>query len=155
MELVQEALAQAWALRRLRDRYGPETVARLSRGSRQTLELLIRDHVSVLRQSVDEVRDMVATLVLPELSAEVSPRPILDSPVSPSATVSDWRYTVTEIFPEVQRMNENIAAMLAETGRSAAEGQALVRDLKLALAKLQAELPMLYQHVSGPFLSGL
>jgi anti-sigma factor RsiW len=153
VELVQEALAQAWALRRLRDRYGPETVARLSRGSRQTLELLIRDHVSALRQHVDEARDMVATLVPPELSTEVSPRPILDSPMSPSETVSDWRYTVTEIFPEVQRMNENIAAMLAETGRSAAEGQALVHDLQLALAKLQAELPVLYQHVSGPFLS--
>ena len=73
--------------------------------------------------------------------------------MSPSETVSDWRYNVTEIFPEVQRMNENIAAMLAETGRSAAEGQALVHDLQLALAKLQAELPVLYQHVSGPFLS--
>ena len=66
VELVQEALAQAWALRRLRDHYGPETVAQLSRGSRQTLELLIRDHVSVLRQNVDEARDMVATIVSPE-----------------------------------------------------------------------------------------
>jgi hypothetical protein len=30
VELAQEALAQAWALRRLRHRYGAETVAQLS-----------------------------------------------------------------------------------------------------------------------------
>jgi hypothetical protein len=155
VELVQEALAQAWALRRLRDRYGPETVAQLSRGSRQTLELLIRDHVSVLRQHVDETRAMVATLVSPEPSGEVSPQPTLDAAMSASAPIRDWRYTVAEIFPEVQRVNENTAALLAGSGRTAAEGQALVHDLQLALAKLQAQLPVLYQHVSGPFLSGL
>jgi hypothetical protein len=33
------------------------------------------------------------------------------------------------------------------------KGQALVRDLKLALAELQAPLPVLDQHVSGPFLA--
>src|SRR6202790_316655 len=154
VELVQEALAQAWALRRLRDRYGPETVAQLSRGSRQTLELLIRDHVLVLRQNVDEARDMVATIVLPEPVAEVPGRSI-DVPTWASAPVNDWRYNVTEIFPEVQEVNENIAALLGESGRTAPEGQTLVHDLQLTLARLYAQLPELYQHVSGPFLSGL
>jgi len=155
VELVQESAAQAWALRRLRDRYGPETVVQLRRGSRQTLELLIRDHVSVLRQHVDEVRDTVATVVSPELSAEVPAQPTLDTPMSSLAPVTDWRYDVAEIFPEVQRVNENTAALLADSSRTAAEAQALVRDLQLALAKLQAQLPVLYQHVSGPFLGGL
>jgi hypothetical protein len=154
VELVQEALAQAWALRRLRDRYGPETVAQLSRGSKQTLELLIRDHVSPLGQHVDEVRVMVESLVSSELSEEVSPLPTLAAPMPPSLPVRDWRDTVTEIFPEVQRENEDIAALLAESSPTAAEGQALLRDLQLALAKLQAQLPVLYQDVSGPFLSG-
>jgi hypothetical protein len=155
VELVQEALAQAWALRRLRDHYGPETVAQLSRGSRQTLELLIRDHVLVLRQNVDEARDMVATIVLPEPSADVLGRSNLDLPTSASAPVNDWRYNVTEIFPEVQEVNENIAALLGESSRTTAEGQSLVHELQLTLAKLYAQLPELYQHVSGPFLSGL
>jgi hypothetical protein len=35
------------------------------------------------------------------------------------------------------------------------EEQTLVRDLHLTLTKLHARLPVLYQHVSGPFLSGL
>src|ERR1700676_312707 len=88
VELVQEALAQAWALRRLRDHYGPETVAQLSRGSRQTLELLIRDHVLVLRQNLDEAREMVATIVSPDPSADVPGRTNFDVPPSASAPVN-------------------------------------------------------------------
>jgi hypothetical protein len=154
VELVQESLAQAWALRRLGDRYKPEMVAHLSRGSRQTLELLIRDHVSVLDQHVEEARDMVTRLVSPEPPTEVSPQPTFDAPMSPSPTVRDWSYSVIEIFPEVQRLNEIIAALLAGPGMTAAEGQSLVRELQLTLAKLQAQLPVLDQDVSGPFLSG-
>jgi hypothetical protein len=154
VELVQEASARAWALRRLRDHYGPETVAQLSRGSRQTLELLIRDHVLVLRQNVDEARDMVATIVSAAPSADTAARTNLDLPQSASAPLSDWRYNVTEIFPEVQAVNENVAALLGESSRTTAEGQTLVHDLQQTLAKLDAQLPELYQHVSGPFLSG-
>jgi hypothetical protein len=155
VELVQDASAQAWALRRLRDHYAPETVAQLSRGSRQTLELLIRDHVLELRQNVDEARDMVATIVSPESAAEMSGPSNVNASMFSTAPVNDWRYSVTEIFPEVQEVNENIAALLGESGRTAPEGQTLVHDLQLTLAKLYAQLPELYQHVSGPFLSGL
>jgi hypothetical protein len=155
VELVQDASAQAWALRRLRDHYAPETVAQLSRGSRQTLELLIRDHVLVLRQNVDEARDMVATIVSPESAAEMPGPSNVNASMFSTAPVNNWRYSVTEIFPEVQEVNENIAALLGESGRTAPEGQTLVHDLQLTLAKLYTQLPELYQHVSGPFLSGL
>jgi hypothetical protein len=155
VDLVQDALAQAWALRRLRDHYAPETVAQLSRGSRQTLELLIRDHVSVLRQNVDEARDMVATIVPADPSVEVPGQYNGDDPTPTSGLVNDWRYNVTKIFPEVQEVNENIAAMLAEPGRTTPEETALIHELHLTLTKLHAQLPVLYQHVSGPFLSGL
>jgi hypothetical protein len=155
VELVQEALAQAWALRRLRDHYGPETVAHLSRGSRQTLELLIRDHVLVLRQNVDEARDMVATIVSAAPSADAPGRTNHDMPPSASAPLNDWRDNVNGIFPEVQEVNENIAALLGESSRTTAEGQSLLHELQLTLAKLYAQMPELYQHVSGPFLSGL
>jgi hypothetical protein len=155
VELVQDASAQAWALRRLRDHYGPETVAQLSRGSRQTLELLIRDHVLVLRQNVDEARDMVATIVSSESTAEMPGPSIVNASMFSRAPVNDWRYNVTEIFPEVQEVNENIATLLGESSRTTAEGQTLVHDLQLTLAKLYAQLPELYQHVNGPFLSGL
>ena len=155
VELVQDALAQAWALRRLRDHYGPETVGQLSRGSQQTLELLIRDHVSVLREKVDGARDMVATIASPEPTADM-PRPSsVNASMFSNASVDDWRTNITEIFPEVQEVNESVATLLGNSGRSTSEEQTMVRDLQPTLTKLHAQLPVLYQHVSGPFLSGL
>jgi hypothetical protein len=154
VELVQDAMAQAWALRRLRDSYSPDIVAKLSRRSQQTLELLIRDHVSALRQHVDEARNLVSPLVPSESIAQQVPRQdMLDPPLPGAAPESDWRSAVTEIFPEIQRVNENVAALFAGSGETASETQAVVRDLQLDLAKLQTQLPMLYQNVNGPFLS--
>jgi len=72
VELVQDAMAQAWALRRLGNRYTPDMVMELSSGSQQTLELLIRDHVSVLRQDVDGVRNRVSPLLSPPPVADRS-----------------------------------------------------------------------------------
>jgi len=97
---------------------------------------------------------MVATIVSAAPSADTAARTNLDLPQSASAPLSDWRYNVTEIFPEVQAVNENVAAILGESSRTTAEGQTLVHDLQQTLAKLDAQLPELYQHVSGPFLSG-
>ena len=155
VELVQDALAQAWALRRLRDHYGPETVAQLSRGSRQTLELLIRDHVSVLREKVDGARDMVATIASPEPAADMPGPSSVTASMFSNVSVDDWRTNVTEIFPEVQEVNESVATLLGNSGRSTSEEQTMVHDLQLTLTKLHAQLPVLYQHVSGPFLSAL
>jgi hypothetical protein len=73
----------------------------------------------------------------------------------PKAWVDDWRTDVTEIFPEVQEVNESIATLLGDSGRSSSEEQTMIRDLKLTLTKLHVQLPVLYQHVSGPFLSAL
>ena len=98
---------------------------------------------------------MVATIVSPDPSADALERTNLDMPPSTSAPLNDWRYSVAEIFPEVQEVNENIAALLGESSRTTAEGQILVHELQRTLAKLYAQMPELYQHVSGPFLSGL
>jgi hypothetical protein len=153
VELVQDAVAQAWALRRLRDRYTPGTVAELSRGSQQTLELLIRDDVSALRRDVDATRDMVSPLVPTKPVAPVPPPPMPDARLSSAAPSNDWGSAVTEIFPETQRVCDDVVALLAESGKAASETQALVLDLQLALAKLETQLPVLYDHASGPFLS--
>lgn len=153
VELVQDAMAQAWALRRLRDRYTPDTVAELSRGSQQTLGLLIRDHVSELRQHADAARNMVLPLLSaePVLAPQTSPLP--ETALFESRPSLDWRSAVTEIFPEIQKMHDNVATLLAGSGASASETQTLVRDLRLALGQLETQLPVLYQSVSGPFLN--
>jgi hypothetical protein len=52
-------------------------------------------------------------------------------------------------------VQKNVADLLAGSGEAPSDTQALIHDLQLTLAKLQAQLPVFYQDVSGPFLSGL
>jgi hypothetical protein len=143
VELMQDAMAQAWALRRLGTRYTPDMVTELSSGSQQTLELLIRDHVSVLRQDVDGVRNRVPPLL--------SHAP--DTPMPAAASANDWRSTVIQVFSKTQGVHDSVAALLAGSGEAPSETKAVVRDLQLGLAELETQLPALYQQVSGPFLS--
>jgi len=152
VELVQDAMAQAWALRRLGNRYTPDVVKELSVGSQQTLALLIRDHVSVLRQDVDEVRVRVSSLFSPEFLRS-GPPPASDLPLSPETAASDWRGIVMSVFSETQRVNDNASALLAGTGETLSDPQAAVRELQLALAGLETQLPALSQQVGEPFLN--
>jgi hypothetical protein len=155
VELVQDAMAQAWALRRLGSRYTPDMVTELSSGSQQTLELLIRDHVSLLLQDVDGVRNRVSPLLSPTPVAAVPPPTTPDGPlpVPAAAPANDWRSTVIQVFSKTQSVRDNGTALLAGSGEAPSEAQAVVRDLQLALADLETQLPALYQQVSGPFLS--
>jgi hypothetical protein len=154
VEVAQDALVQAWALRRLRDRYTPDTVAQLSHGSQQTLELLIRDHVSMLRQHVEAVRNMISPIVPPVPSDPTAKETSLAG-VMLSATplANDWPTAVTNIFSETQSICDDVVTLLAGSGSEPSETQALVQDLQLALTKLQTQLPMFYNEVSGRFLS--
>jgi hypothetical protein len=151
VELVQDAMAQAWALRRLTNRYTPDVVAELSSGSQQTLELLIRDDVSVLRQDVDEVEIRISPLLSPALTTKVPP--VSDVPLSAAAMDSEWRRTVMSVFSEAQKVNDNGGALLAGSSETLSDPQTVVRELQQALAELDTQLPALYQQVSGPFLS--
>lgn len=150
VELVQDAMAQAWALRRLGNRYTPDVITELSVGSQQTLALLIRDHVSVLRQDVDEVSVRVSPLLSPAVTRAVSPPPS-DVALSAEATASDWRASAMSVFSETQKVNDNASALLAGTGETLSDPQAAVRELQQALVALENQLPALYQQVSEPF----
>jgi hypothetical protein len=153
LELLQDAMAQAWALRRLGNRYTPDMVTELRSGSQQTLELLIRDHVSTLRQDVDEVRNRVSPFLSPTPVKSVPLTSMPDAHLSPEGATSDWHSTILIVFSETQRVHDNGAALLAGSGDSFSEVQAVEGELWKALTELETRLPALYQQVSGPFLS--
>jgi hypothetical protein len=151
VELAQECLAQAWALRRLEDHYTPDEVALLSVGSRQTLELLIRDHVSALRQNVDALQDLVS----PVLSGfPPTARSILSAQASSTTAVPahDWRSSVREIFPGVQSMEIQIVALAGGPDMAVSDPEVGVPELRSALSELGKQLPVLYQQVNARFL---
>jgi hypothetical protein len=153
VEIAQDALAQAWALRRLRDRYAPQEVAQLSSQSRQTLKLLIRDDVSALREDVGSAQSLLSPLLPPEPTNDVSGLPAPNGQRPATEPASDWRIAITDVFPEVQRMHNNVVALFARSTETVSNRQASARDLQVTLIKLEAQLPMLYQNVIGPFVS--
>lgn len=152
LELLQDAMAQAWALRRLGNRYVPDVVSELRSGSQQTLELLIRDHVSALRQDVDEVRSRVSPLLPPTLEPPMPP-PMPDAQQSGGGAVTDWRSTIINVFLGTQKVHDNGAALIAGSDEALSQVQAVVSELQLALAELETQLPTLSQQVRGSFLS--
>jgi hypothetical protein len=128
-------------------------VTELSSGAQQTLELLIRDHVSVLHQDVDGARKKVAPLLSPTPVTAVPSPTTPDAALPAAISAKDWRSTVFQVFSKTQRVHDNAAALLAGSGEASFDAQAAVRELQLALAELETQLPGLYQRVSGPFLS--
>ena len=150
VELVQNAMAQAWALRRLANRYTPDMVAELSSGSRQTLELLIRDQVSVLRQEIDEARIRLSPPLVKSGQAPAS-----GPATATEGMANDWRGTVMMVFPETQKVNDYAGALLAGPDEALSELQVVDSDLQRALAELGTHLSALYGQVGGPFLSEL
>jgi hypothetical protein len=150
VELAQDALAQAWALRRLRDRYTPGAVGELSRGSQQTLGLLIRDHVSLLRQHLNGTQDLLSPLLPAGPVDEVPQQPMPEVPGATAVPTNDWRSTVTQIFSETQRVCDSVVVLFAGSGETDSETASVVHELRVDLAQLQAQLPVLYESVSVP-----
>lgn len=153
VNLAQDALAQAWALRRLRDRYAPEEVALLSHGSKLALELLIHDNVSALRRHTDAAQSLLSSLLPPD-PASAEPSNLKRAEPLPAAEVAkDWRSAVNGIFPEIQEMYSDVVALFAQSSEATSDTLSRAYDLRSALTKLEVQVPMLYETVSRPFLS--
>jgi hypothetical protein len=102
---------------------------------------------------VDGVRNRVSPLLSPTPVAAVPPLTTPDAPLPAAAPANDWRSTIIQVFSKTQRVHDNGVALLAGSGEAFFEVQAGVRELQLAVAELDIQLPVLYQQVSGPFLS--
>jgi hypothetical protein len=140
------AMANVWALRRLESRFAAQDVAGLNAPSRQMLELLIRDHIGAIRQEVGTEARLVAT-VLPRSSApETSPNSV------PQCSGSDWRDATDHLFRCLGEIQEGTALLLAGSAGTAQDQNDTSRRVSETLAALQAQIPCLYQQVSGDFL---
>ncbi len=101
LSLADLAMAHAWALRRLEERYSADQVALLNQSGRQTLELLVRDHVATIREEIAREEELVRPLLDPiQTEYESSGRPI---------NGEDWRRSVLEMFESVQKVAEDVS----------------------------------------------
>ena len=140
-----QALAHAWALRHLEERYTPDQVGLLSQSDRQTLELLMRDHVATIRQGISDGEEFIQPLVLGPATPAVN--------LGSLRTEEDWRKFVHGVFQSVQEIQGDVSKLLAGSGDTENDPAALSRGFEQSVIRAKAQLSVLSDHVSGPFLS--
>ncbi len=145
LSLADLAMAHVWALRRLEERYSADQVAVLNQSGRQTLELLVRDHVATIREEIAKEEELV--------------RPLLDSIETEHDSSGkfvnrqDWRRSVQEMFESVQKVQEDVRKLLAGSSETADAPETLSRDLQFSITRAKGQLSVLSDEVSSPFLS--
>src|SRR5882724_805948 len=100
LKLSDGTLAHAWALRRLEERYTSGDVAQLDQIGRQTLELLIRDHVAVIREQVSSEKHLVASVL--SVTSSVNTGPLADEALLSGP--DGWRLSIREILDSSQAL---------------------------------------------------
>jgi hypothetical protein len=144
LESIQSAMAHAWAVRRLQERYSDSDVAQLDAPARQMLELLIRDHATAIRASVEREAVLLEGLI-----------PSQGGPGDENArrpADGDWRDLSQQVFTELEKVQHDGDLLLA--GSPVSEDPAAVSaETARYLQALRRELPALCEQVSGNFLA--
>src|SRR6266850_973758 len=148
LKLSDGTLAHAWALRRLEERYTSEDVAQLDKVGRQTLELLIRDHVATIREQLSNEKHSVVSV----LSAAASVNTDSQADETLVAGLADWRVSIREILDSSQALHESVFALFSGTSATSGDLEGLSSKLQSALSALEFYLSSLSHQVSGPFL---
>lgn len=152
LALSEAALAEAWALRRLAERYTPAELARLNPQSRRKLTLIVRDHLKALRGRIESIR----ALLTPALQSVAGDRPESAPSV---AWETSWPAFSAPLFKTLQRMNRLTSALCAtapiekfEAARIA-QYERSARELLSHFSVLEAQLPRLEKQAAGEFPS--
>lgn len=141
------AMARAWALRRLAERYTAAEVARLSLESQRQLESVIRNHVAALRRRVDDSRDWLRPMLESlgddsRLSVELKP-----------GWPDDWPGFAQAVFIAAQQLDRLTDGLFAGAGAPGQNTNQQARTLLASLQELDAQLERLEARVAGEFLA--
>ena len=145
LSLAGLATDHAWALRRLEERYSADQVALLNQPGRQTLELLVRDHVATIREEIVSEEELVHPLLDPGQNEHESP--------AQSQAQANWRKSVHEMFDSVQEVQEKVRRLFAGSNDTSDAAETLSRDLQSSITRAKIQLSVLSDQVSSPFLS--
>jgi hypothetical protein len=142
LEHAQQALAHAWAIKRLEQRYPPQVISNLDPPSRQMLELLLRDHVHALRNLAETEVGLLRKISpqVPHVSEQGSLRP-----------AKDWRTASKATFSALETLQHDALILLAGSqGIQDLDGE--LREMNAAIHVLNVEMPVMGELVNGNFL---
>lgn len=129
--LSSRVLAEAWALRRLAERYPEERVALVPRETRWLLDELRESRLRALNQARVELRDLVAPVLSPLVRA-------LRADPAPPAAAPD-RNPETELMNTASELDRAVRGLLAGAGIEETRPESAVLRLLSALEKLEPD----------------
>jgi hypothetical protein len=109
VSLAQSALAEAWALRHLAERYNEAAQTNLSSASLLLLEAMIRDHVTDLKVDTNRMQGLLRPVLA---SGGVNS---MDNSARDSVAINepDWRSAVLDLFKTTQAADDLVRGLFA------------------------------------------
>lgn len=111
VRLSDASLAEAWALKRLADRYPQIAIASLTPRSRHLLRAMVQDHIDALRGQCERLRTLLEPILFSMADASVPLQPRAHS------QSEDWNTISASLVHSVRQMDRLIQALFggAET----------------------------------------
>lgn len=153
--LSDSALAEAWALRRLAEKYPRLKTDDLPPATRWILEVMVRDHIRELRTQIDRS----GMLLIPVLTwiTEKNERTVDTKETQPSdalsGTDSAWTAEVLRLFSTVKQIQQVTAWLLAGGALPAGPEENPIVNLLTAFHQAGSELGNFERRVARRFLS--
>ena len=113
---AQAALTEAWALRRLAERFPKEKTVRLLPRSLWLLEIMVKDHETELHKQLQSCRQVLEPLLHMMVQAEKAARferQVDASGAEPANASNDWASASLQVFSVVQRFQRKLSEVLA------------------------------------------
>jgi hypothetical protein len=113
---AQAALTEAWALRRLAERFPKEKTVRLLPRSLWLLEIMVKDHETELQKQLQSCRQVLGPLLHFMAQTEKAARferQVDASGAEPANSSNDWASASLQVFSTVQRFQRKLSEVLA------------------------------------------
>jgi hypothetical protein len=148
----EQAMAQAWALRRLVEWEPFLHRDELRTSSRRLVELMVRDHMDVLRNEVEQSRAQLKPILSALSGSETYGE--LTQQIEMRDPQGDWvAGSLLRLCSAVEEVGNLTLGTFAETNRPVERPEQAVRDLLSKLDGLEREFPKLETDVAAE-LSG-
>jgi hypothetical protein len=122
--LSSSALDEAWALRRLSERFPVEAVSVLDREDRAAVETMLRDHRERLEGKIARLRQTLAPILAACQGCNVGPVP-----------GTGWNAAAGAQFRAVQEVDRILSSLVTPAAPPAADPDPLLRSLSMAMAR--------------------
>jgi len=154
--LSQAALSEAWALRRLAERYPSEKASLLRPASRWLLETMVRDHLTALRTQVAQshmLLEPVVSALLGEtdMKRSAAGSGAIEGPDFTSFRALPWTAISLQLFHTVESVDRLTLGLFLGVGLPSEQAEDAMRELLAGLSRLKGGFQGLEEEIVREF----